>query len=150
MSHYTEIKVAFQQKHEKEVISALEEYFGKGNIEVYEEAQHMKLWDGERATGNTRWGSEIPTCHIIVRRKTQEKALGRDVAVNDLGYRRNETGGYDAYVDAAGFPVEAQQKTAQNYAVFVAENELKAKGYSVNRKYVQETGAYQVVGTTYR
>jgi hypothetical protein len=153
MSHFTEVAVEFDQKHEKIFISALEEVFGQGNVEFHADASlenrasHLFGFSGDNRSVRLPGDSDYaPPCHVIIRRK-HVGALA-----NDIGYRRAENGKYTAYIseyDARStFPVKKREKVAQNYAVQVAEKELRTKGYTTSRQ-VLENGAIRVTGTTY-
>lgn len=134
MSHYTEIKVNFDQKYEKELISALEEQFGMGGVEVHNDAAPMFDYFGrpltESGKNHSLWA---PPCHLIIRRDTQSKAAGQQVASNDAGYERTADGKYKAYLDIAGFSQKAQDKVAQEYTLKVSEKRLKSEGYTVKK-----------------
>jgi len=132
MSHFTEIKVNFDQKYEKELIGALEEHFGEGNIEVHEEGEDLKTYMGTVNNRNSGLG-KTEKCHLIIRRATQEKAAGHHIATNDAGYCRTEDGKYAVYLDAAGFSPKLQGLVAQSYGLKVAEKKLKAEGYMTKR-----------------
>lgn len=132
MSHYAEITCAAQQKSEKEFIAALEGVFGKGSVEVSEEGSALIGYHGDnRANLSKSDPNYAPKCNIIIRRKT----LGS--ASNDVGYRRNEEGGYTAYVSdydkKATFTERSRDKVMQEYSAAVAEKRLKAQGYTVKR-----------------
>lgn len=132
MSHFTEIKVNFDQKYEADLIAALEEHFGEGNVEVHEDGDDLKTYYGEVNRANSGLG-RTEKCHLIVRKATQEKAAGRSIATNDAGYRRTEDGGYKVYLDAAGFNEKLQGLVAQSYTLRVSERKLKAEGYMCSR-----------------
>lgn len=132
MSHYTEIKVNFDQKFEKELVAALEEHFGEGGVEVHEDGVMPKLWNGQSAARDSGFGT-AKKCHLIVTRETQSKKAGHNVLSNDAGYERTSDGKYKAYIDAAGFSDALQGKVSQSYALRVAEKKLKAEGYTVKR-----------------
>lgn len=132
MSHYTEIKVNFDQKYEKELIAALEEHFGEGNVEVHDDAKVLKLWNGVSSAQNTDWG-KTDKCNLVITRATQSKKVGHDVLSNDAGYARTEDGKYKAFIDAAGFNKGLQGLVSQSYALKVSEKKLKAEGYMTKR-----------------
>ncbi len=132
MSHFVEIKVNFDQKYEKELVSALEKQFGEGTVEVHDEAKSLKLWNGQSASNESYYG-KAGKCNLIIRRSTQEKKAGGYVASNDAGYERTEDGKYKAYIDEAGFSKALQGLVAQEYALQVSERKLKAEGYMTKR-----------------
>jgi len=133
MSHFTEIKVNFDQKYEPQLINALEEHFGKGNVEVHEDGEDLKTYYGEVNRANSGLG-KTEKCHLIVRKETQEKAAGRGLATNDAGYYRTQDGkGYKVFLDHAGFNDRLQGLVAQSYGLLVAEKKLKAEGYMTKR-----------------
>ncbi len=131
MSHFTEIKTNFLQKHEKQLIAALEEHFGSGKVEVHTSGEELRTYAGTLASKAQLGHTE--KCHLIIRRKTQEDYIGHSVATNDAGFARNGDGGYDVFVDRAGFSTELQGLVAQSYTLLVAENELQAEGYQTSR-----------------
>jgi hypothetical protein len=123
MSHYTKMSIQAQQKYEAELLAALKGHFGDTNVEHHTDKKaELRMWNG---------GHSGLKANLVVRRKGQEAKVGHALAVNDLGYERNNEGGYDLHVDVDGFPVEDQNKVAQAYAASVATKQLKAKGYSV-------------------
>lgn len=132
MSHFTEIRVNFDQKYEPQLIAALEEHFGKGNIEVHEEGEDLKTYYGEVNRTNSGLG-RTEKCHLIIRKAIQEKKAGHNIATNDAGYRRTEDGKYKVFVDNAGFNDRLQGLVAQSYGLLVAEKKLKAEGYMTKR-----------------
>lgn len=133
MSHFTEIKVAFDQKYEKELVGALEEVFGEGNIEVHPEGEDLKTYNGVVNLGNSSGLGRTEKCHLVVRKAVQEKAIGHRMAINDAGYCRTDDGKYSVYLDAMGFNATLQGKVAQSYGLKVAEKKLKAEGYMTKR-----------------
>lgn len=127
MSHYTEIKVNFDQKYERELVAALEEQFGEGKVEVHSEAKGLKMWNGTSAA------MEAGKCHLVITKATQCLKAGHNVLSNDAGYERTEDGKYKAYIDPAGFSAALQGLVAQSYALRVSEKKLKAEGYMTKR-----------------
>lgn len=127
MSHFTEIKVNFDQKYERELIAALEEHFGEGNVEVHEEGKNLKMWNGAAA------GNQAGKCQLVITKDTQCKKAGHNVLSNDAGYQRTNDGKYKAFIDAAGFGNDLQGLVAQSYALRVTEKKLKAEGYMTKR-----------------
>lgn len=137
MSHFTEIKVDFQQKYEAELIAALEEVFGK--VEVHDKAKELKAYTGQSATEAAHLG-KTENCNIIIRQKDLQKAGGG--LTNDAGYMRTEDGKYRVFIDVAGFSVANQGKVAQSYATRVSTKQLEAEGYQVKK--VVENGVVRL------
>jgi hypothetical protein len=147
MSHFSEIKVDFSQKYEKELVAALEEKFGKGHVEIHPEGAALFGFQGDnRAHANQNSPDYAPPCHIIIRRKH----VG--ASANDVGYRRTEDGKYVAYISdydkGSTFQPKKQNEVAQSYAEKVSTKQLKAKGYTVKRQ-VQKDGTIKLIATRY-
>lgn len=143
MSHTAEMTTNYLVKNEKELIESLKEHFE--DVEVHEELTQMKMFNG--AVSLATYG-EAGKAHIIIRRKTQEKALGHASATNDLGFVRNEDGTISMLVDPAGFPKAGQDKIAMEYAARVATKQLKKQGYSVKR--TVENGVVRIKAGKYQ
>lgn len=147
MSHFAEIKVAFDQKQEKELIAALETKFGEGHVEVHPDGGPLHGYQGDnRAKLDSKDPNYAPPCHLIIRRKHVGSMA------NDVGYRRTEDGKYVAYISqydsGATYKKADQNKVAQDYAERVAIKQLKAKSYSVKRV-VEKDGTIKLVATKY-
>lgn len=132
MSHFTEMKVECLQKQESCFIQALEEIFGKGSVEISETGAGLYGYHGdlrtELATTNPNYA---PPCHLIIRRKN----IGS--ASNDIGFRRNINGTYDAYVSdydkSQTYNTAKQNKMMQHYSSNVTIKQLKTQGYQVKK-----------------
>lgn len=142
MSHFTEIKVNFDQKYERELIAALEEHFGEGNVEVHEEGKSLKMWNDVAA------GNQAGKCQLVITKATQVKKAGHNVLSNDAGYQRTSDGKYKAYIDAAGFSTNLQGLVAQSYALRVTEKKLKAEGY-MTKRVAKEDGTIRLEARIY-
>lgn len=128
MSHFTEIKVDFQQKHEKELVAALREIFGE-EVEVHDNAVELMAYTGAAAS---RAGlGKTEKCHVVIRQEELRAAGGG--CTNDAGYMRTEDGKYRVFIDSAGFTTTQQNKVAQAYATKVSTKELTAQGYQVRQ-----------------
>lgn len=134
MSHATKMQVNFQQSQESALVTALENLLGEGAVEVHEEGTDLMTYTGRKA-------SNLPQCHVVVRRGR----LGK--YVSDAGYRREEDGGYTAYVDRDFFNPKKLDKIAQDYAISVATKNLKAQGYLLNQTVVE--GKVRITATRY-
>ena len=75
MSEYVKTETCFVKKHIKELVLSLEEIFGKGTVEVHEQAQHLYGYQGDRRE---------TMANVIVRRVNVNKISGG--ASNDLGF----------------------------------------------------------------
>ena len=147
MSHFTELAVEYSQKCEAQLVAALEETFGKGNVEVHEDGAALMGYHGDNraklATSNPNYA---PPCHIIIRRKHVGSAS------NDVGYRRTEDGKYVVYISdydkGSNFNKAKQNKVTQDYTVGVTEKQMKAQGYVVKRA-VGEKGAIKLIASRY-
>jgi hypothetical protein len=133
MSHFTELAVQYTQKNESCLVAALEEQFGKGNVEVHEDGAALFGYQGDnRATKSKTDANYAPPCHIVIRRKHVGSAS------NDVGYRRTEDGKYVAYISdydkGYNFGTAKQQVITQDYTVRVSEKQMKSQGYTVTRQ----------------
>ncbi len=147
MSHFTEIKVDFLQKNEKQFIAGLEAQFGEGCVEVHEEGAALFGYQGDNRANRAKNSSDYaPPCHIIIRRKNVGQAS------NDVGYRRTEDGSYVAYIsdyDKGGnFNAKKQQKVLQEYTAKVSEKQMKSQGYTLKRV-TEKDGTIKLYATKY-
>lgn len=147
MSHFTEIRVNFDQKYENELIGALETLFGKGAIEVHEQGEDLNTYYGEKNTARSGLG-KTEKCHLLIRKETQEKYAKRSIATNDAGYARQGDGQYKVYLDAAGFPAKLQGLVAQEYALRVSEKKFNSEGY-MTKRVQKENGTIQLQARAY-
>jgi D-alanine-D-alanine ligase-like ATP-grasp enzyme len=147
MSHFTEIKVDFLQKYERQLIEALEAQFGAGNVEVHEDGAPLYGYQGDNRSLLDRSSPDYaPPCHIIIRRNNVGSAA------NDVGYRRTGDGKYVAYISEfdkkRNFDVEKQNFVMQEYTARVAEKQLKSQGYSLKRV-KEKDGTIKLYATKY-
>ena len=126
MSHYTEMSVETKVAHEEEFIEALRATFEE--VEIYEDPQVLNMYHG---------GKSNLKANIIIRKKAQGKALGRNVLSNDLGFERSGDG-YKCHADEAGYPKSLQDKVNSEYAERVAMKQLKKQGYMVKRTTLED------------
>ena len=84
MSHYSNYDVCYE--HERELIEALQEEFGKDAVEVHKEAVAI-----------TGYGRQKQKAHIVVRKKDLFNNAG-----GDLGFERKKEGGYNLHLDYYG------------------------------------------------
>jgi len=145
MSHFTEMEVNFDQKHEADFIASLELQFGKGSVEIHESPQGLYGYQGDlRSKKPVNSADYAPECHIIIRRKNVGSAS------NDVGYRRLENGNYAAYISdydkGNNFSQAKQNAVAQNYGVNVAEKNLKKQGWIVKRTQ-EKNGVIRITAT---
>jgi hypothetical protein len=130
MSHFTSVTVDYQQKQEDCFIDALKEVFGANNVEVSDKGLALFGYQGDdRSKKSENDPNYAPLCHIRINRK------GVGSASNDIGYRRNEDGSYQAFVSeydsGANFSKSRQDKLKQHYTCSVTQKTLKARGYTV-------------------
>ncbi len=71
MSHFTEIKTNFLQKHEKELIQALKEHLGENGVEVHEDPVELLTYYGAKASEARELG-RTKKCHLVIRKKAQQ------------------------------------------------------------------------------
>jgi hypothetical protein len=145
MSHFATLEVSYSQEQEAELVAALESLFGAGSVEVCDEPAGLFGYRGDdRSRLPVEDPGYAPACHIIVRRKH----LGP--GTNDIGFVRNESGGYVAYVSefdkVRTFGSVKQGRLLQEYSLLVAEKKLRSDGYSTSRE-ARENGVVQIIGT---
>lgn len=146
MSHVTEMSVDVDPKKINEFVDALKEYFGEDGVEVsLDDPIQLKSWQGGNLDSRSAWGA-APKCHIVVRKATQERKVGHDLAVNDLGYHIKD-GKVTGYVDTQGFSRVNQDNVVMDYASRVAAKQLKKQGYTV--KTVKENGVVKLKASKY-
>jgi len=147
MSHFTEIKVNFLQKNEKQLVAALETLFGEGHVEVHDDGASLQGYHGDdRSSLSKSNPNYAPPCHIIIRRKHVGSAS------NDIGYQRTEDGKYVAYISdydkGSHYSTAKQNKVLQEYTAKVTEKQLKSQGYAMKRE-VQKDGTIKLFATKY-
>lgn len=147
MSHFTEVAVNFLCKQEAAFKAALELQFGEGTVEVHENGAGLKGYGGDdRSKKAITDPNYAPLCHLIIRRAN----VG--MSSNDVGYRRTEDGKYVAYISdfdkGSNFNKPKQDSVAQEYALKVAEKQLKNQGYSYKRV-AGKNGVVQLYATKY-
>lgn len=128
MSHFAELKVEFSQKNEAELVSALEQQFGKGSVEVHNEPKALFGYEGDnRSVVSQHSPDYAPPCHIIIRR------MNVGSMANDVGYRRNRDGTYSAFIseydNRSTFTAKKQNAVFQEYTLKVSEKSMRTKGY---------------------
>lgn len=133
MSHYAELEVEFDVANEKELIESLEQQFGKGTVEVHPDGAALIGWHGDdRSKLSTKSPDYAPPCELIIRRKNVGSAS------NDIGFKRGSNGKFSAYISeydsSSTFTKPRQGLVAQEYALRVAENQLKAEGWKTFRQ----------------
>lgn len=131
MSHFSQIEVDFQSKNESCLVEALEEIYGKGNVEQSSDGIALIGYTGDnRSRLPTNNPNYAPKCNIVVRRKFVGGAS------NDIGYYRTEDGKYKLCVsdyDSHGhFGKKKQALVKQHYTASITKKQLKAQGYTVN------------------
>jgi hypothetical protein len=148
MSHFTEVEVFYKQESEDELVAALEQEFGVGNVE-----RHLKGsaplygWHGDdRSKCSTKDPNYAPPCDIIIRRKH----VGG--SANDVGFRRNKDGvGYTAYIseydNSATFTTERQHNVSQDYSRRVILREVKAAGWASEAPVKNAKGEIEITVT---
>jgi hypothetical protein len=137
MSHFAKIQVNFKFAEEASLIAALELAYGKGSVTVHEQPVHPRLWGGQDSKSYTGDLHAEP-CHIIVDRKAATEHGGG--LSNDLGFRRNNDGGYDTWLDKSGWTTELSDQVMEEYSAKISTRELELQGYSVQRSR-QEDGS---------
>ncbi len=132
MSHFAEIKLNALQKNEKDLIASLEEVFGEGSVEVYDTAVTLTGYDA----------AARKKAHIVVRKESFSRSKMH--AYNDMGFERTDEGGYVMHYDDMDFNLDKRNSLMQDYATRVTTRKLKAQGYAVKRK-VLENGSIELL-----
>lgn len=138
MSHFTEVPTVFSSRYQQQLVEALEERFGKGNVEVSDEGVALRGYKGDdRSKLSVDNPDYAPLCEVVVRRKH----VG--TAANDIGYKVKD-GKFVAYVsdyDKGGnFNKKKQEAVAQDYAERVAKKTAKLKGWITKNHSVEQDG----------
>jgi len=144
MSHYTKMEVNYQQKYETELLLAIEEVLG-AKPEVHDKPVELLNYFGEKTSTKTAEADRADKCHIVLRRGN---GVLKDRPTNDVGWKRTEEGGYEAFLDDKGVTAAEAGKVSQMYAVAVAEKQTKLKGYSVSKKTLSD-GRIQLTAVKY-
>lgn len=136
MSHYTQLSIKAQQKYETELVAALKQHFGENGVE-YSAASKIPLkhWDGRTSKLKAE---------IVVRKNTLGRKAGHEVLCNDLGYERDNEGGYTVHADIAGFPLNDQNLISKYYAEKVTAKKMKARGYNIAERAQLEDGRIEL------
>lgn len=147
MSHFTEMKVECQQSQESCLVQALEEIFGVGTVEVHEEPVGLYGYGGDLRSSLSKSNSNYaPPCHLVIRRKHVGGAS------NDVGFRKNDNGTYDAYIsdyDKGGnFNKAKMDKMMQHYSSNVTVKQLKKQGYNIKK--TVENGNVILIGSKFK
>jgi hypothetical protein len=110
MSHFVEMQVEFETKHEDVLVRVLKEAFGATKVEVSEKGMDLKGYYAAR---------EAPPCHIVVHERY------------DVGFFRQPEGKYKVFHDSDDRATTTKLKTVvkQNYVVRVAEKAMVLSGY---------------------
>lgn len=143
MSHFTEIRVAFSQQNEAELIAALELQFGKGSVDVHNEPVGLHGVAGDdRSKASVTSADYAPPCHLVIR----QRHVGR--SSNDIGYRRTEDGKYVAYISdwdrGANFNPAKQNRVLQEYTLRTSEKQCRNKGYTSFNRVRQDDGSIRL------
>jgi hypothetical protein len=134
MSHYSEVQIEIRDG--AALVAALERLGFKGKIEIYQEAQALRGYKGDRREQQA---------HIIIRRQHVGSAA------NDIGFERQSDGSYKAWISdfdqsvtGNNYGTAWQGKLKQAYGVEKAKAEAKKKGYRVTEK-KQDDGRIRLV-----
>lgn len=138
MSHFAEIRVSALTKNEKELVKALENYFGEGTVKVFAEAVQLQGMD---ARAKKR-------AHVVVKKADVAKKTTYKNAYNDLGFERMKDGTYKFHVDDMDMGEKERNSVIQDYAALVAQRQLKAQGYMVKRE-LEKNGKIRLTATKY-
>lgn len=147
MSHFTSMEVDFKHNCEADLVKALESVFGAGTVEIHEEGTGLYGFQGDLRSTKSKTSSDYaPPCHVVVRRNNVGGAS------NDVGFRRNEAGTYDAYISdydrGMNFGPAKLNKVKQEYTLSVTEKKLKQQGYTTKRV-KKENGVVQIAGSRF-
>lgn len=120
MSHFLECQTLFRDR--SCLVEALEEVFGKGKVEVHEEAQNLYGYAGD---------VREQQAEVIIRRKHVGSAS------NDIGFVKEADGTYTAIIseyDRHKYNDEWMGTMKQKYAVAKMKKEYKRKGLVVREE----------------
>jgi hypothetical protein len=125
MSHFVEMQVEFETKHEDALVRVLKESFGADKVEVSEKGLDLKGYYAAR---------EAPPCHVVVH--------GR----YDVGFARQPQGKYKVFHDSddRGTTQKLATVVKQNYVVRVAEKAMVLSGYTPSIE-TQKDGTIQLL-----
>jgi hypothetical protein len=140
MSHFTKLSIAAQQKHEVQLIEALEQHFGEGTVAVHESKVSLKDYAG--------YATKNKANLVITQASQRKKANNNHLMVTELGYERNDEGTYECHYDNDGFNKKHQDLVAKYYAEKVTKKTMAAQGFMVARKEL-DNGHIQLTCTKY-
>jgi hypothetical protein len=122
MSHFSQVTIEITDQGC--LVAALERLGFKGKLEIYQEAQSLYGYIGDR---------RVQKAHVIIRRQH----VGN--AANDIGFERQADGKYRAFISDFdrsdnGYNTAWLGKLKQAYGVEKAKVEARKKGYLVTEK----------------
>jgi len=131
MSHFSAVEVDFLSKNESCLIEALEEMYGKGNIEHSADGLALFGYGGDdRSKLDKNNPNYAPKCQIVIRRQHVGGSS------NDVGYCRTEDGKYKLYVSdfdqRSNFNAAKQKTVKQHYTASITKTQLRKQGYQVS------------------
>jgi hypothetical protein len=123
MSHFTILNTQIVETDA--LVKALAEMNLK-HVEVHETAQHLYGYRGERRR---------QTAEVIIRRKY----IGR--ASNDIGFKRNKNGAFDAIIseyDRRKYSQQWLNRLTQRYAYHITRSKLEEQGFMLVTEETQQ------------
>jgi Protein of unknown function (DUF1257) len=130
MSHFTKLRT--QITDVSGLIKALADV-GFKDVETHETAQHLYGYQGDM---------RLQTAEVIIRRKYVGQAS------NDIGFKRQEDGTFEAVISEYDRHKKSQQwlnQLTQRYAYHVARTKLAEQGFDLVAEEVQEHGQIHLV-----
>jgi len=130
MSHFTVIKTQIVETDA--LVKALSE-MNFNNVEVHESAQHLYGYRGD---------VRQQMAEVIIRRKY----IGR--MSNDIGFKRNENGAFDAIISSYDRQEYSQQwlnRLTQRYAYHATKSKLEEHGFTLSMEETQENNRIHLV-----
>jgi hypothetical protein len=130
MSHFTVLRTHITDV--ESLVKALAE-LGFPQVEVHQTAQHLYGYQGD---------VRPQTAEVIIRRQF----IGR--ASNDIGFKRQEDGTFDAIIsdyDRARYSQQWLHRLTQRYAYHVARARLEEQGFALVTEETQQDGQIHLV-----
>jgi hypothetical protein len=130
MSHYSTIKTTIVRRDY--LVRALEDMGFQGKVQVHDKAVRLRGYLGD-------WRRQ--KAEVVIPRKY----VGR--ASNDLGFRQNEQGTYDAIIsdyDRRKYSSKWLGRLTQRYAYHAAVETLRQQGFEVVEETRQSGGEIQI------
>ncbi len=130
MSHFTRVKTVIK---DRDWLATALRQMGFPEVEVHDQAQHLYGYQGDRRE---------QTAEVIVRRQY----VGR--ASNDLGFKENHEGAYDAIIseyDRRQYDDQWLGQLNQRYAHLAVKQQVLEQGLIIEEERVLENGEIEIL-----